>query len=260
MSINAVQNKFLEGFKPRLGVNQPLNHDSPNDTVNLNANTRNVQIDKKAQKVIDESIKLKGVEPKFINDKDQTGGGFDPATGNMSISPKYEKNNIWRLFFKPVLRHESKHAEQFALISMLPGGIESLNLLIVKNNAKDLSQNEKNEIINAYKQTQMPANDMNAAIYAVLTNPNIAKEQVPIVINKSFYEKAKQAHGPLTKEEENKAREYLKAYENYPADIKGSFINKINPFSDYWKIYRKNILEAEAFKTMPWYIKYSPII
>ena len=58
---------------------------------------------KDAQKVIDKSIKMKGVKPKFVSDEDQAGGGFDPKSGNISIDPKYGKDIFWGLFFKPVL-------------------------------------------------------------------------------------------------------------------------------------------------------------
>ena len=152
---------------------------------------------------------------------------------------------------------------------MLPSGIESLNLAAVKEIVNSLSQKEKNEIltdssklmyINDSKDIldkkrinmggyDVAASDYIQALSSVIKNPNVSKEQVPIIINKNFYEKAKQAHGPLTKKEEKKAKEYLKAYENYPFDVSSKFRDKINPHSDYWKVYRKNIMEQRAFST-----------
>lgn len=235
----------------------------------INNKNRNKNFEKAREQIEDfnkqngTSIKLipKNKKPSFVEL-----ASFDPLTARISLTERVTGDIIYAsIKQKHLINHELVHAKQHILMACSENGISKMNYIIVKKLANKLSDEKKLEIYNEYQKIKNTKNDeykgktvkMNgykinlvdyvAALYKVIYEKETNPDNIPIILNKDFYEKAKSARGALTKEEEKKAEAYLEAYEQYPAKV--GFIEAINPNSDY----KQNLLEKEAFKAIPWY-------
>ncbi len=193
----------------------------------------------------------------------------DPVSGNILLNPVLVKDLLfskWRL--DPIMSHELKHLEQFILMGISPNnGFQRLNFITVKKMVDELKKapeaiieireahneilrglsdedKQKNMSINGFK---MPTTTFVEACYTLMYKQDAKPEDIPMVINQDFYQKAAKVHGKLSPEEIEKAEAYFQAWENY-SEVK-SMSNL--PESSY----HKNILEKEAFETMPWYTR-----
>jgi len=187
-------------------------------------------------------------------------GGFNSNTGQMLLPEKISGdifNSVFRQ--KYIIKHELVHAQQYILMACSKNGINKMNYIAVKRASEKLSDKQKIKIKDIYKEINNNENckyknktkkindyeinyvDYFTALYKVLYDKNANPDNIPIIINKEFYENAKSTREPLTEEEENKAQLYLEAYEKYP--VKVGYFQSINPFSDY----RQNLLEKEAY-------------
>ncbi len=168
---------------------------------------------------------------------------------------------------KKLLKHELVHAKQFETIARMDNGIEKLNFSCLKRVTK-YCQNPiiKNEFIDIYNDIQSnpakyenkiiyidnaPVNFKNyiTAIYTLLTNKNATYEDIPMIINRDYYENVRKTKGALTKEEEKKAELYYQAQIDYP---RLTIFQLFNPFGAY----RNNLLEKEAYKENPGIIEF----
>lgn len=185
-------------------------------------------------------------------------GVFSPITAQIMIPEKVYEDMINANFKrKSIIRHELIHAQQHIMMACSKNGINKMNYLCVKKISKKLSAEQKLDIQKTYDKIQgndkyknktvkisdyeINALDYYTALYKVIYDKNANPDNIPIIINKEFYEKAKVSKGHLTEKEEIKAQKYLEAYEKYPTKI--DFLDMQNPFSDY----RQNLLEKEAY-------------
>lgn len=191
---------------------------------------------------------------------------MDPVSGKINMDDKFIEDSLYaKVHQKPYLKHELVHAQQYMLMACSDGGIEKLNYIVVKKLAKVIGAKGKKEVADIYNEIQKGANDkyknatidrlgykMNSidyitALYKVMHEPETQQKDIPIIINKNYYEQVRAKKGKLSAAEEKKAQEYLKAYEEYPATV--GFFQMINPNSQY----RQNLMEKEAYKMNPWY-------
>jgi len=192
----------------------------------------------------------------------------DPFSGKIVLGEQFYNDFIYANFYqKPFLKHELTHMKQFILISRSENGISKLNFLITKKLANALTPQAKKEISQAYQEISAGADeyyknftfdrldykvnlaDYITALYKVIYEKNLTENDIPIIINKEFYDKIRQNKGELSALEKQKANEYIEAYEKYPQKI--GLLNAYNPFSEY----RQNLMEKEAYKSNPWYAK-----
>lgn len=196
-----------------------------------------------------------------------TAAFFHPDAGKIVLSNRICSDWFAALLQKYTLAHELEHTRQYTLIAGSKDGIKKLNFIQAKTSARQLSEEQKKEIYNAYqeikngvgedyKNTKINIDfaeyniiDYVTAMYKILYEKNTTQDDIPIIINKEFYEKANAQRGPLSEEEEKKAQVYLEANAKYPDKL--SIIDALNPRSDY----HQNILEKEAYAVMPWYAK-----
>lgn len=190
----------------------------------------------------------------------------DPVSGQIIQGERLNEDFILaNIHQKYLLKHELVHMKQYMLIACSEGGIEKLNYLAVKKLSDVFDENAKKEVYDAYQEIKNGVNDKykNAAIdrfgykinivdyitalYKVIYEKDTKPEDLPIIINKDLYQQVRAKKGKLSPEEEKKAQEYLKAYENYPKKV--GFTEVFNPNSNY----RQNLLEKEAYKMNPWY-------
>lgn len=218
----------------------------------------------KAQKQVDNFNKNNGTEIKLIKksksmDSKKIAAAFKPLSGQIYLSD-YVFGDIMNAKFTQthVLNHELTHAKQHILMCNAKNGINKFNYLYVKKMVKNLDNEQSKKVIyNAYQEIKKDKSlyetvikhdnysiiigDFITAIYKVIyereTNPN----NIPIIINKEFYEKAKATRGQLTDEEEKKAQTYFEAYDRYSPRQNGTYVlSKENPN------YNENLLEKEA--------------
>lgn len=230
------------------------------DYLNKKYKERNLN---KAKKQVNDFNERYNVDVKLIispidKKNNLTLGGFDALSAQIMLPEKSFEDIIYANFRqKAIIRHELIHAKQHILMACSENGINKMNYIFAKQSSKGLSDKVKSNIILSYNEikgndkfnnetTKLNGYDINAvdyitAMYKVLYDKNSNPDNIPIIINKEFYEKAKASKGALTEKEEIKAQKYLEAYEKYPT--KNSFIDDINPFSDY----RQNLLEKEAY-------------
>lgn len=232
------------------------------DYINQKYKDKNIA---KAKKQIDDFNEKNNVDIKFACsqiDKKNINiiGGFSPISGQIHLPEKILEdifNSTLRQ--KSIINHELIHAQQHILMACSENGINKINYICAKKASERISEKQKLKIQNIYQEivnnndnkyknkiTKINGYEINfvnyvTALYKVLYDENANPDNIPIIINKEFYEQAKLAKGKLTKEEENKAQLYLQAYEKYPAKI--GFIETLNPFSSY----RRNLLEKEAY-------------
>ena len=193
----------------------------------------------------------------------------DPVSGNILLNPTLVKDALfskWRL--DPVMNHELKHLEQYILMGISPNnGLQRLNFITVKKMVDNLKKDPEaiiqtreahNEImrgltdedkqktisINGFK---MPTTTFIEACYTLMYKQDAKPEDIPMVINQDFYQKAAKAHGKLSPAEIEKAEAYFQAWENYSEINNKSFL----PNSTY----HNNLMEKEAFEAMPWYTR-----
>lgn len=191
---------------------------------------------------------------------------MDPVSGKINMDDRYVEDSLYASTHqKPYLKHELVHAKQYMLMACSDGGIEKLNYIVVKKLAKAIDENGRKEVAAIYNEIQSGTSDKykNAtldrwgykinsidyitALYKVMFEPEIKPKDIPIIINKDYYEQVRAQKGKLSAAEEKKAQEYLKAYEEYPTTV--GFTQMINPRSQY----RQNIMEKEAYQMNPWY-------
>jgi hypothetical protein len=191
------------------------------------------------------------------------------VSGNILLNPTLVKDALfskWRL--DPVMNHELKHLEQYILMGISPNnGLQRLNFITVKKMVDNLKKDPEaiiqtreahNEImrgltdedkqktisINGFK---MPTTTFIEACYTLMYKQDAKPEDIPMVINQDFYQKAAKAHGKLSPAEIEKAEAYFQAWENYSEINNKSFL----PNSTY----HNNLMEKEAFEAMPWYTR-----
>ena len=187
-------------------------------------------------------------------------GGFNPLTAQMLL-PEKIFDDIFNATFrqKSIIKHELVHAQQHILMASSENGIHKMNYLCAQKASERLSNKQKINIKNIYeeikdngdnkyknKKNTINGYELNlvnyiTALYKILYDKNANPDNIPIIINEDFYEKAKLSKGSLTKGDQDKAKLYLVAYKEYPAKV--SFVKTITPFSDY----RQNLLEREAY-------------
>jgi|GEM_PF-6153844 len=192
----------------------------------------------------------------------------NPVSGQIILKNRYNEDLIYaNTLQKHLLNHELVHMKQFMLMACSENGIRKLNYIVVQNIAKSLDKNGRNDVLKAYQEIKSGINDhyKNAtiesfgyqinmvdyvtALYKVIYEKNTTENDIPIILNKDFYEKVKSTKGKLSEDEEKKAQIYLNAYANYPAKI--DYIQAFKPKSEY----RQSILEQEAYKVTPWYAR-----
>lgn len=190
----------------------------------------------------------------------------DPISGQIFLDKRASEDTfLANIHQKHFLEHELVHAKQFMLIACSEDGIEKLNYIEIKKLADNLDEKGKKEISDIYEEIKGGVNikyknanidrfgykinivDYITALYKVMYEKDITPKDIPIIINKDFYQQIKTKKGRLSFEEEEKAQDYIKAYENYPKRV--GFMEAINPNSNY----RQNLLEKEAYKKNPWY-------
>lgn len=224
----------------------------------------------KAKKQIEDFNKQNGASIKLIPQNRKPSfidlASFDPITARISLTERVTGDIIYaKIKQKHLINHELVHAKQHILMACSENGISKMNYIIVKKLANKLNDEKKLEIYNEYQKIKTAKNmeykgktvkmnnykinlvDYVTALYKVIYEKETNPDNIPIILNKEFYEKAKSTRGALTKEQEKKAQAYLEAYEEYPAKV--GFIQAINPNSDY----KQNLLEKEAFRAIPWY-------
>lgn len=192
---------------------------------------------------------------------------FNPISANIQLTEKVPEDMIKaNIRQKYIIKHELIHTKQHILMACSENGLNKMNYIAVKKVANKLDKDKKTEVYDEYQQIQNSDGDKYrnktvkinnyevnyvdfiTALYKVIYDKETNPDNVPIIINKDFYQKAKAAKGTLTKEEEKKAQAYLEAYDKYPEKV--GFMQSINPNSDY----HQNLLEKEAYKAIPWYI------
>lgn len=195
------------------------------------------------------------------NVSDSALGAMNPMAGILTVDETLAIDPIMRQTYLPVvINHELVHAKQYLLIARLENAMERMNMLAFKKIAKGADYLQKFTINNLKKEidsgisdkykdakieidgVQMKLVDFVNAMYTAINKPDFTEKDIPLLVNKEFYENAKKL-GPLSEEEKKKALEYFKAYENYPLKV-GLF-----RYSEY----KNNLLEKEAFADAPWY-------
>ncbi|XVJ51101.1 MAG: hypothetical protein HEQ32_03040 [Vampirovibrio sp.] len=196
-------------------------------------------------------------------------GEANAVSGNLSLNPMLVKDVVYsKWLLEPIMNHELKHLEQYILMASSPHqGLERLNLLNAKKMAAQIKkeptalaeiQKAHQEILQGLseedQQKTMPVDGFNMstpnfveAMYTLIYKKNVQPKDIPMIINEAFYKKAAQAHGPLSPQEVQKAELYFKAWEQYSPVQWTSLLP--------WSKYKNNLLEQEAFDTMPWYAK-----
>lgn len=228
----------------------------------------------KAQRSVDEFNRQNHAEVKLGKPTRLAGlvnAATDPVSGSITISTQFSQDCLLnKIYREALLKHELVHAKQYILIGCSKDGIKKLNLTIVRNIARALDDNGKKEVYDAYQEIQKGVDDKykNAvldngvhklnlvnyitALYKVIYEKDkTGPDDIPIIINKEFYENAKANRPPLTAAEEEKAQAYLDAYAHYPDARKIGFFDSLNSNSAY----KGNLLEQEAFAVTPWYAK-----
>lgn len=190
----------------------------------------------------------------------------DPMSGTITVSQPFCTDPVfYHTHAKHLLNHELVHAKQYMLISRLDDGIEKINFYTMKKIATSLGWLGKLQINEMYKEFQNGADekyknavfqrngynvnlaDYVTAVHTLLHNSDAKEKDIPMVVNKKYYENVRKKQGKLSPEEETKAKEYLKAFIDYPPKV-GVF-QSLNPKSSY----RQNPLEQEAYKMNPWW-------
>ena len=190
------------------------------------------------------------------------GASFNPISGKISINQNLINDPLTRRKCEKLLKHELVHARQYETIARMDNGIEKLNYATMKRIAK-FAQNPyvKNEFISIYHDIQnnplkydnkvislnnAPVNFKNyiTAIHTLITNKNANYNDIPMIIDKSYYENVRKQKDKLTPEEKQKAELYYQAQIDYP---QLTVFQLLNPFSKY----RDNLLEVEAYKENP---------
>ncbi len=196
-------------------------------------------------------------------------GEASAVSGNLSLNPMLVKDVVYsKCFLEPIMNHGFKHLEQYILMASSPHqGLERLNFLNAKKMAERIKkeptalaeiQKAHQEILQGLseedQQKTMPVDGFNMstpnfveAMYTLIYKKNVQPKDIPMIINEAFYKKAAQAHGPLSPQEVQKAELYFKAWEQYSPVQWTSLLP--------WSKYKNNLLEQEAFDTMPWYAK-----
>lgn len=192
---------------------------------------------------------------------------FNSISANLLLTEKVPEDMITaNLKQKYIVKHELIHAKQHILMACSENGLNKMNYIAVKKVAKKLDEDKRAEVYDEYQKIQNSDGDkyknkmvkinnyevnyvdFMTALYKVIYDKETNPDKVPIIINKSFYQQAKAAKGPLTKAEEKKAQAYLEAYDKYPEKV--GFFEAMNPNSEYYQ----NLLEKEAYKAIPWHI------
>ena len=205
--------------------------------------------------------------PKGINSS-YLMGGCDPLSAQLLGNDKLNEDSILaNTHQKHFINHELVHAKQYALMGCSEGGIEKLNYIALKKITKTFDEAGKKEVYDAYQEIKngtdehyknetidrfgykMNLVDYTTALYKIMYEKGTTEKDIPMIINRKYYENIKEKKGKLSPEEEKKAQEYLKAYEEYPDKI--GFMSILNPKSDY----KQNLLEKEAYKMNPWYTR-----
>lgn len=238
------------------------------DYTNKKVEKKNLE---KAQKIVDEFNAKNNTDVKLTKHQNlgiMIGGKADPISATITLDNKTCADVLYSaICLKPLLNHELVHMKQYILMGNSKDGIKRMNLLFVKSIAKGFDDETKQEVLAAYKEIQnggsekykntiinllgnkMKLVDFETALYKVLFVKETTQDDIPIVINKEFYEKNNAQKGQLSDEEQKKADAYFEAYINYPKKI--GFKEVFLPHSDY----RENLLEKEAYATMPWYFR-----
>lgn len=228
----------------------------------------------KARQQIDDFNKTNGTTLKLTprtgkNVSNIEAASFDPLSAQVLLTEKVPEDILYsNIKQKHIINHELVHAKQHILMVCSENGINKMNYILVKKISHKLSNKQKSSIYDTYQDIRHSKDDKYiektltvnnyqvnfvdyvTAMYKVLYEEDVNPDNVPIVLNKEFYEKAKAEKGSLTQDEEKKAQAYLEAYEKYPEDV--GFMQTLNPNSDY----KQNLLEKEAFKVIPWYTNF----
>lgn len=190
----------------------------------------------------------------------------DPVSGQLTMHEKLIEDLIYaNTYQEPALKHELIHSKQYILMACAENGIEKMNYITIKQVVKTLNEFGKKEVYDAYQEIKNGVSDKykNAtldrfgykinmvdyiiALYKVIYEEKTTPKDIPIIINKEFYQQVRDKKGKLSPKEKEKAKKYFEAYEKYPNKL--GFFEAFNPNSDY----RQNLLEKEAYKVMPWY-------
>lgn len=193
------------------------------------------------------------------------GASFNPISGKVSINRNLINDPLTNRKCKKLLKHELVHARQYETIARMDNGIEKLNFATMKRIAK-FAENPfvKDEFINIYNDIQLnPSKYDNKVIYidnapvdfknyitsihTLITNKKANYNDIPMIIDRSYYENVRKQKGELTQEEKQKAELYYQAQIDYP---QLNIFQMLNPFSKY----RDNLLEKEAYKENPGFI------
>lgn len=233
------------------------------DYINKKLEGKNIA---KAQKQVDNFNEHNGTSVKLVvkpttKNNMQVAGAFKPLSGQIELAECIPRD-IMRAESQQtyIVNHELTHAKQRILMASSENGIAKLNYLHVKKKANELNDEDakkfiydsyqvikneksKDEAMITHDGRQLDAFDVVTALYKVIYEKETNPDNIPIIINKEFYEKAKAARGPLTPEEEKKAQAYFEADEKYTPKINGVYVlSKQNPG------YTENLLEKEASK------------
>lgn len=237
------------------------------DYINKKSRDRNFG---KASKQIEIFNKQNGTALKLIprckNGSNTELASFDPLSAQVLLTEKVPGDILYaNIKQKYIINHELVHAKQHILMACSENGINKMNYILVKRISEKLRDKQKSAIYDTYQEIKNAKNDeykdktvkinnyqVNfkdyiAAMYKIVYEKDTNPDNVPILLNKEFYEKAKAVKGSLTQGEEKKAQAYLEAYEKYPENV--GFMQVLSPNSDY----KQNLLEKEAFKAIPWY-------
>lgn len=241
------------------------------DYLNKKSEPKNIE---KAKNTIDEFNRQNHAQLKLGKPLRLAGlinAATDPISGSITISTQMSQDIFLdKVYRNALLKHELVHAKQYILIGCSKDGIKKLNFVIVNNIAKKLNTGGQKEIYDAYQEIQAGVDDKykNAVLDNGIQKLNLVNyitalykvtyekdktglDDIPIIINKEFYENAKANRPQLTEAEEEKAKAYLEAVEKYPDAGKVGIFDSWDPNSPY----RSNLLEKEAFAATPWYAR-----
>lgn len=202
-------------------------------------------------------------------DKSFVAAVTDPVSGQIIVGHKFIEDSIFaKTHLSHLMKHELVHSKQYLMMAAQQDGIAKLNYVSVLKIAQRLNEPAKQEILSVYKELQgdsanryvdakmdvfgykINLKDYITALYKVLFEPETSNaHNIPIIINKEYYQAFRDRHGKLSDEQEQMAKKYLEAYAHYPYDIKLLDTFKKN------SPYKKNLLEQEAYEMNPWYTR-----
>ena len=186
---------------------------------------------------------------------------YNIINGEIEYNKNFSIDPIGKTMLKKYIKHELEHARQFEMIASLDDGIKKLNYALVKSFAYNFKNDteavytikELDRILKADKNgnydnttiylqgAKVNLKDYVFAVSAILDNPNLHYNDLPIIVDTKHYEEAVKKRGPLSNEEKQKAEKYYEALQVYTVP---QGLEILNPFSKY----KTNLLEQEARK------------